>query len=387
MAVFKRGNKYWFSFYWNGQRIQKSTKQGDKSVARTIQAAYRTALAKGEVGIMERKSAPRFCAAMEKFLKWSETEHAAHPGTHRRYETSSKALLRHFVDVPLERISPGDVEDFKTKRAREWKISRRKAPASGKSEDETRPRKEPPTRRVLRPATVNRELACLKALFNYAIKQEWLAGNPVRGVKFLDEDNDHTRAIGFEEQRRYLAQASQPLRDIATVLVETGMRPEEVFQMTVSNVHLNEGFVFNPHGKTKAAKRRVPFSKPAAEVLRKRLDTVSGPYLFPSAVKPEEPVKSLQNAHAGAVKRSGVRPFRLYDLRHTFATRAVESGMDLVTLAAILGHSRLQMVLRYGKPSDAHKADSIKKLEEFTARQRIAEYEARNGRQVTAAVQ
>jgi hypothetical protein len=43
------------------------------------------------------------------------------------------------------------------------------------------------------------------------------------------------------------------------------------------------------------------------------------------------------------VKDSKVAPFRLYDLRHTWATRAAESGIDLVTLAALLGHSKIQM--------------------------------------------
>ena len=45
---------------------------------------------------------------------------------------------------------------------------------------------------------------------------------------------------------------------------------------------------------------------------------------------------------------------RLYDLRHTWATRAAMAGIDLVTLAAMLGHSRIQMVLRYAHPTEEH---------------------------------
>src|SRR4030095_1251369 len=74
--------------------------------------------------------------------------------------------------------------------------------------------------------------------------------------------------------------------------------------------------------------------------------------------------------HNGALKTSGVARFRLYDLRHTFATRAAESGVDLVTLAALLGHSNIQMVLRYAHPQAEHKANAIRKMEEFqTAKQ------------------
>jgi integrase len=60
-----------------------------------------------------------------------------------------------------------------------------------------------------------------------------------------------------------------------------------------------------------------------------------------------------------------VRQFRLYDLRHTFATRAAEAGVDLVTLAAMLGHSRVQMVMRYAHPSEEHQFNAMRKMEAY----------------------
>ncbi len=70
-----------------------------------------------------------------------------------------------------------------------------------------------------------------------------------------------------------------------------------------------------------------------------------------------------------------MKPFRLYDLRHTWATRAAMSGIDLVTLAAMLGHSRIQMVLRYAHPTEQHQAEAARRLEEFNASRAIAEIE------------
>jgi len=58
MSIKKRGKRYWFRFMWKGDWIEKSTGQGNKNVARQMEAAYRTALAKGEVGIVERQPAP-----------------------------------------------------------------------------------------------------------------------------------------------------------------------------------------------------------------------------------------------------------------------------------------------------------------------------------------
>ena len=355
MAIFKRGKTYWYHFVFNGLHVQKSTKQGNPRVARQIEAACRTALAKGEVGIMEPKSIPFFRGAMKSFLAWSGTEHRAHPRTHVRYVTSSKALLRHFKDAPLDRITPEDVEKFKAERGEQT------GQLTGKK---------------LRPATVNRELACLKALFNFAVKGDVVLKNPVSRVNFLEEDNEQTRVLNYKEQRKYLANASQPLKDVAVIMLETGMRPDEVYRIRVENVHLKESYLFNPYGKTKAAKRKIRLNRTAREVLKKRLSAANGsPYAFPGRTDPNRPILKMNNAHTLALTESKVNYFRLYDLRHTWATRAAMSGMDLVTLAAMLGHSRIQMVLRYVHPTEEHQFAEMRRLEEFTAAKQIAEYE------------
>jgi integrase len=118
-----------------------------------------------------------------------------------------------------------------------------------------------------------------------------------------------------------------------------------------------------------------PLNKTALEVVARRIDSVNSPYLSPSPNDPTKPVLKLNNAHYGALKRSGLKPFRLYDLRHTWATRAAMSGIDLVTLAAMLGHSRIQMVLRYAHPTEDHQADAMKRLEEYNIVRAIAELE------------
>ena len=58
MAIYKRGRVYWYHFVFNNQRVQCSTKQGNPRVARQIEAAHKTRLAKGEVGIAEPKRVP-----------------------------------------------------------------------------------------------------------------------------------------------------------------------------------------------------------------------------------------------------------------------------------------------------------------------------------------
>jgi integrase len=329
MSIFKRGNVYWYHFLFNGEHIQKSTKQGNPRTARQIEAAYKTALAKGEVGITERKKIPGFKKAMSDFLAWSLSEHQAHPATHTRYKVSAVALLKHCGDVQLDRITPEEIERYKTLRSAQ--VS-------------------PRTRRKVKPATVNRELAYLKALFNHVLKTDVALPNPVSRVKFFEEHNEQTRVLAYAEQECYLAVAAPVLRDIATLMLESGMRPEEVYRIRSENMHIAQGYLFNPHGKTKAARRRVPLTLAAKAVLEVRMKS-GGTFLFPCETDEQTPIPKVNNAHDRVVRDSNLPPFRLYDLRHTWATRAAMSGIDLVTLAAMLSHSRIQMVLRYAHPT------------------------------------
>jgi integrase len=351
MAIYKRGGTYWFEFIFEGRRVRRSAKTRSRKAARDIESAYRVKLAKGEVGLEEPKRAPTFADALKEFLAWSEHEHSARPSTHKRYEVSMKALKRFFGVTPLDQVTPETVEKFKTWRAR---------------------KKSDYTGRRLRPATINRELACLKILFNRF--EDTVPKNPVRKVKFFDEDNEQMRVLTGDEEKLYLLAASQPLRDIATLMLETGMRPEEVCRIRRANVHLDQGYVFNPFGKTKAARRKVPLTEKATGVLSRRLEKIKGDFVFPGRAT-DQPIVKVNAAHVATLARinrirseaneSPIPHFRLYDLRHTWATRAAMAGIDLVTLAAMLGHSRIQMVLRYAHPTEEHQFAAMKKLEAF----------------------
>jgi integrase len=218
-------------------------------------------------------------------------------------------------------------------------------------------------------------MACLKALFNFAIKADVIVRNPVSRVKFLAENNQQTRVLSHTEERDYFAKASPILRDVARLILETGMRPEEVYTIRPENVDLVRGVLQVPHGKTAAARRLLRLTSSALEVLRRRMTGLETPYVFPCESDPARPIPKVNNAHDRAVKDCGIAPMRLYDLRHTWATRAAMSGIDLVTLAAMLGHSRIQMVLRYAYPTQEHQTKAMEQLERFNAEQQIAAFE------------
>lgn len=372
MALYKRGKTWWMSFNFNGKHIQKSTKTTNKRDAETIERAYRTQLAKGEVGIETKPDAPPFKSAMTDFLAWTTIEHKNKPNTVRSYNSTSKALIEFFAETPIDEIESGDVEKFKQWRSKQKCKSRSevKAKKSAKTDKPAGRKKEkidvkPKAKlTVLRPATINRELALLKIFFNYFIKKDTLVKNPVSRVKFLSEDNEQVRVVSLEEEKLYLMAASQPLQDFATVMVDTGMRPEEVARIERKNVYIAQGYLFIPFGKTKTAKRKIPLTSRVSDILEKRMKNLDVNYLFATDAT-GKPITTLKTAHAGAIKRSEVQHFRLYDLRHTFATRFIEYGGDIVTLQNLLGHSNIQMVTRYAHPTEKHQFEAVKKMEAF----------------------
>lgn len=111
------------------------------------------------------------------------------------------------------------------------------------------------------------------------------------------------------------------------------------------------------------------------------------PFVFPSPHNIQKPIGSVKKAHASAVTRARIKiHFRLYDLRHTFATRAVASGADLPTLSALLGHASIQMTMPYVHPAAGQKRAAIEKFERFRAAETIAAATARQSQGVTTRV-
>jgi integrase len=348
VSVYKRGGVYWYDFWFQGQRHRGSTKLRNRTAAASAEAIRKAQLAEARAGIIHRKPCPAFEDFVNtEFLPWSEKEHQAHPRTHKRYAVSAKRLIAFFGGTPADAISVGQVEEFKITRADE-----------------------------ISPAGVNRDLAVLRLLLNLAIRQEHIVRNPVSGVKFLQEGPGAMRVVSHAEQQRYLAAGNRLLRDVATLILETGMRPEEVYTIRRENVHLERQYVFVPRGKTKFARRSVPLTEEAVRILRHRLPQAKGPYLFSHRRDPNKPLTTIRKAHQATLRKASIRPpFRLYDLRHTFGSRSAMAQVDLPTLKELMGHSNISTTMRYVHPTPEHKREAVRKLERYNVEQAFALHE------------
>lgn len=361
MAVYKRGMTYWFEFVFQGERIRKSTHLKNLRKAEEYERGYRTALVKGEIGLhIEKKTVPTFKEAIEDFLKWVEFERK--PGTYIRHQSSSKVLLRYFGNLRVDEITAGTVENFVMKRSKEFSRMRGRKPKSKNSIKYLKRKVKNPIKQVqkkISPITLNRELGCLKKMLSRLVKNEILTVNPAWSVGFLTEEPRDFRVLTYAEEKLYFLACPQPLRDFATIMIETGLRPTEVRNLTVKDVVLENGrSLFVRKSKTKAGRRLIPYlSQRVIDILKPRIKNSEDGFIFAGGRG------LVDNSHYKALDRSGVPKFRVYDLRHTYATRQVECGTDIATLQELLGHSKIEMTKRYVHPSNDHKADAMRRME------------------------
>lgn len=216
-------------------------------------------------------------------------------------------------------------------------------------------------------STVNSSLRILKRVLRVAA--EWGLIQSVPRIKRLPGERHRERVLTVQEEARYLGSASEQLSSIAAILADTGMRPEECYRLrweTITWTNGRNGTLLVTHGKTKAARRVLPFTPRVRAILEARWENAKRPeegYVWPATTKSGhvEPC-SLKRQHRKALKVSKVRSFVLYSLRHTFLTRLGESGCDAWTLARIAGHSSIAISARYVHPSEDAVLNAVERL-------------------------
>ena len=179
-------------------------------------AAHRTALAKGSVGIQEKSPAPNLREFAPRFERVIETLCAEKPATVSLYKEKLRHLLAYgaFATLALDAIDEAMIEGYKKHRSKH--TSRYRKPLS--------------------PASVNRELATLRRLLRLA--SEWKIIDRVPLFRMLKGERHREFVISHEEEPRYLEACPQPLRDLALMILDAGVRPGEACRLGWSDVHL-----------------------------------------------------------------------------------------------------------------------------------------------------
>ena len=230
---------------------------------------------------------------------------------------------------------------------------------------------------TMKPASVNRKLAALSALYRWAGETGRVERDPTRYVNGVAQQPTAPKALSDRELTRILRKAHQAgnKRDIALLelLAATGLRASEVAGLTVGDLELNErsGWV-TVRGKGRK-QRRVPVNAKARRALREYLEERGHP---PAGSEPAGGFLFLTQKHTAMTpyavwytvkkyaKAAGIENVSPHTFRHTVATRLVrDPAVDLVTVATFLGHSRLDTTARYSQPSEEDLAAASERLQ------------------------
>lgn len=217
--------------------------------------------------------------------------------------------------------------------------------------------------------TANRYLAALSHAFTVARKEwGWVAENPVMEVSKKKENPGRLRYLSPEEIERLLAACEESsnrlLHTVVLLALTTGMRKGEILGLTWDRVDLKTGRVTLE--ETKNGERRII---PVPEASLKELQEVAvvrridSSFVFPGA-NPMHPIE-LRKPWEKALREAEIEDFRFHDLRHTAASYLAMDGVDMLTIADILGHKTLQMVKRYSHLADEHRANALNRLAEI----------------------
>lgn len=325
MGVFKRGDAWWIDYYFLGRR--KREKIGtSKTLAETV--LYKRKLAIAENKFLDIKKESKI-----KFEDFADEYFTLHSKVNKKSWKDAdmgniKCLKRFFGGRYLHEITPLLIEKFKIERSKE-----------------------------VMPATVNRALSCLRAIFNKAIKWgKFHDANPVSGVAFFKEPPGRVRFLEKEEIIKLLNNCNDYLKPVVIVALNTGMRRGEIYYLKWHDIDFKRDIIHLYQTKN-GEKREVPMNEAVKAALIKVKKNPESPYVFHN--DDGRPYYNLRKSFFTACKKAGIIDFRFHDLRHTFASQLVMSGVDLNTVRELLGHKSLEMTLRYSHLSQDHKKRAV----------------------------
>ena len=254
MSIFKRGNVYWFHFVFEGRHNQQSTKQGSRTVARQIEAAVRSDLAKGKVGIKKQQPVPTLEDFKPRVLEEVRKLHEAdHPRTIEVYEQTFKRVLSF---RPLAKANLRDID--------EELIARFSSSQIGK----------------VKPATINRALSVIRRAMYLA--EEWRLIDRAPKVRMQKGERRREFVLTGVQRDEFLGGLPEPCKTVARFLLDTGLRVGECCALTWDRVFLeaDAGYVFVARGKTESARRYIGLTADARSILEHQKTVSRSQYVF-----------------------------------------------------------------------------------------------------------
>ena len=319
------GRVYWIEWYQDGRRERWRIGPNKESAEQRLREVLSARTAGRHI-----KKSPDAKTTFKELAQWYlDLPEVKAKRSYTRDFYSLGKLLPFFGDKLLKDITPALVEAYRQKRL-----------------------SEPSYRKHLTlPATVNREVTCLKVVFNKAMKNGKAERNPAQGVKLLKENNERDRVLSPEEYARLLTHCPEHLRPVVKLAYYTGMRQGEVLGLTWGRVDLKEGFIrLRPEDTKTNEGRLVPLNSELVEMFKAMPRGLPSVAVFTYKGRG---VAEMKRSFNTAVKRAGLENFCFHDLRHTAINNWRLEGHDYFRIMAATGHKTLEVFKRYNTVSRA----------------------------------
>ncbi len=332
-GIYKRGKIYWIRYSGlDGKTVYESSHSERFDDAETLLIDRKKQVKEGKQPEIKRIANHTFIELTEKYLQWINGRQKS-AGV-KKYII--KQLVEKFSALPLRRFSTVLVEQLQTDNIN----------------------------RGIKASTNNKMLTVLKHMFTKAVDWEIVEEDTlkrVRKCKLLPDDSKRLRYLSKQECQELINVCDEHMRPIVVTALNTGMRKGEILNLKWDNVDLKHGFILLDVTKNNE-RREIPINLTLRSVLQgitRRLDV---PYVFYDP-RTEKPYKDIKNSFRTALRRVKIRDFHFHDLRHTFASHLVMSGVDITTVSRLLGHKSLKMTLRYSHLAPAHMVKAVDLLD------------------------
>jgi integrase len=200
------------------------------------------------------------------------------------------------------------------------------------------------------PATINREVTFMKAVFSWAVRNREISDDPAKHVRLEKENNIRDRVLTDDEFKTLLEKSPAHLKPILIVAYHTAMRKSEILNLRWLQVDLKAGFISLAPEDTKTNEgRRVPLHPAVKEALKGIVQRLDTPYVF---LYEGKRIKDVKRSFAKACRDVGITNFRIHDLRHTAITNWRRQGHDFFTIMAASGHKSMATFKRYNTVSE-----------------------------------
>jgi len=232
------------------------------------------------------------------------------------------------------------------------------------------------------PANTNNALRTLRRMLKKA--QEWQLLSTVPIVKLVEEQGREELIEPWMEQRLLAVTGGsrltgkgkksrvgwEPFRTVLLIMLDSGLRPGEIFRMRWENIHWDKGLIFNPRGKSRKSRRYVPLTERVKLALLARKEGVKEGWIFPSKraqsgyITDREVSKQwLEAKRLAGIPESVV----LYCARHRFSTDAMEGTGNVMAVMDAMGHGSVNTTRIYTHPNVQQIREAIERRNQLSA--------------------